>query len=403
MNPGAKKSTGIKSEVPDNFSLSEEVSADQVPALSDNSELQNIELGSLLVNPSNDLQEEHDTDSLNIADLIETEDNDSDDVFFHKDQTIFKFLTKVFIGRSIFYFLLFVLVSFVPYTNKVNYATSLALVFVLLTGNYFLLKLSSLPDVLLRYIMFSVTVIDMGICTFLIFLNGSSNNLLILSYPLLICSYSISSVKLDFIILFILNLLTFWIASITFDTHGIIFFEFKTGFLIYSGLLVWVFSFQHFVKWLKNDHMFRRAAFGFLEKIIDGLPYEIKNKLESIMSSEKFRILEFEFRKKIEEIRQSLYAKDQELKFFKETLQSSIKSDDPDSMDSAVNQVNSLLEVENLSLKENNKKLMELNKTMEERVRSLSAELEIANTELERIYTSLNESKSMEEASEGNP
>ncbi len=393
MNSGDKIITGVNQNTAIDPSLNNEVSRELVSVGSDVVDSEDSK--SIQNNVTETIRSE--VYSPDDSSLLSSGKDESSDVFFNSRQPILKLPVKIFLSRSAYYFLLFVLVSFVPYSNKFNHTSSLAIVFTFLTGNYFILKMSSWPVLFLRYIMFSLNVLDIGVCTFLIFLNGSANNLLILAYPALICSYSMYTIKIDFLFLFVLNILSFWISSITFDTYGIVFFEFKTGILIYTGLLAWIITFNYFMKLLKKNDELRLSFFKFIEKVIDRLPKEIKDKLEVIMSAEKFRILELEFRKKVQEIGQSLYAKDQELKFYKETLQSSIKSGDSDDMDSAVNQVNSLLEIENLSLKENNKKLMELNKTMEERVRSLTSELEIANTELERIYSSLNESQSSDE------
>ncbi len=293
--------------------------------------------------------------------------------------------TRIIISRFLLYAILTAIVPQVKYVDQTIHTASLFLVVVALISTILIRPLEKKDLVFKQYLRVALAIADMGVALILIYLSASSDNLLMLAFPLITLTNGIYGINFQLAFIAMLSTMLYYSAEIAIGDFGIDTFDFRTGFFIQVCVILWLITWNFILEWFKNNKTLRYELIKFVERAIEKLPKPILDKLSVIFSMEKLTGLEHTYQSKMEELDALIAKQETEIKFLKENLQGN------GSEDYGVNEINSMLELENLSLKENNKKLMELNKSLESRVQMLSQELEIANTELERIYNSINE------------
>lgn len=335
----------------------------------------------------------NDTDFLKSFSLDDINDDSSE-----MDQSVtFKDTTKIILSRLVLYSIILFIVSKVEYSDKMIRVASFVLAGFALLSAPAIRPLEKLDDVLKRYIRIALAIADMGVAMLLIYMSGSSGNLLMLSLPLITFTNGFYGINFQLAFIAMISTILYYLADIAIGDSGIDSFDYRIGFYVQMGVMVWLISWHYVLEWYKQRETLRYEFLKGIENCLDKLPKPIMEKLAVLFNVERLRGIEHKYQTKMGELLAVLEKKDSEIAFYKENLQNSDAGEDY-----AVNEINSMLELENLSLKENNKKLMELNKSLESRVQMLTSELDIANTELERVYNSINEEETgSEESDEG--
>lgn len=316
--------------------------------------------------------------------------NDSKDVSEEEKLLRINDTTGIIISRMVLYIVLLFIVPKIQYIDNTTYIASMMLVAVALITAVFIRPLEKMDRVLKQYFRIAFAIGDMGIAVILIYLSGSSGNLLMLAFPLITLSNGLHGINFQLAFIAMVSTMLYYSVDIAIGDFGIESFDYRIGFFVQLAVITWLISWNFVLEWLKNNQKLRYAMLKSIENIIDRLPKPIMEKLALIFNMEKLKGLEHNYKMKIEELDELIAKQNKEIAFLKENLQNGAGGEEY-----AVNEINSMLELENLSLKENNKKLMELNKSLESRVQMLSQELEISNTELERIYNSINEDEAV--------
>ncbi|MEW6535869.1 MAG: hypothetical protein AB1454_09640 [Candidatus Auribacterota bacterium] len=297
------------------------------------------------------------------------------------------------VGRFTAYMLLLGILLTVDYPDYIRFMASVSIIFIALASNFYLFLAQNLKPLVKNYLRGALAIFDTGIITLLIFIQGSSLNAIILMYPILTWTYSFNGINLALLCVFLFNMVFYYISGIMFNPVGIFTFNIYIGIAVHLGLVLWIFSFSGLFKLANKKYSLGYRFIEYMEKVLDFLPDSISSKLQLFCQTKNFRILEDEFRKKASELISIIQTKEAEICLYKEHLETLNSTDEPDEdIEMAFSEINSLLEMENLTLKEANKKLTETNKDLEERINTLSEELEIANVELERIYSSMQDS-----------
>lgn len=303
----------------------------------------------------------------------------------------FKDIITLVFSRLLFYIVLTCLLFVVEYPDTMRLVTSYALLCVGFVSALCTVFIKNCSVVLRSYIRISLAVIDTGIITILLFISGSPQNSIIIAYPLLSWTFSLNGAPVQFVSVFLINMCFYFLSGILFFGIGLFSFNIYFGIGLHSVIIAWTFFCHRTLRIVAEKYNLSYRIMEYTEQLISNLPQNVAVRLQSFFQTKIFRVLEREFRTKIEYLVSIINAKEEEVQFFKDRMEnmSGEKSDDDE--DGAVNEINSLLEMENLSLKEANSKLTEANQTLEEQIKSLSEELEIANSELERVYSSMNE------------
>ncbi|MDX9703425.1 MAG: hypothetical protein RBU23_10325 [Candidatus Auribacterota bacterium] len=311
-----------------------------------------------------------------------------DEPFRIKDTTV------IIMSRMVLYMVLLYILPKITYIDNTTYTASILVVVAALISAIAIRPLEKMDHVFKQYLGVALAIADMGIALILIYMSGSSGNMLMLAFPLITLTNGFSGINFKLAFIAMLSTMLYYSADIAIGDSGIDSFDYRNGFAIQIGVIVWLISWNFVLEWFRGNQGLRYELLKSIENIIDKLPKPIMEKLALLFNMEKLKGIEHNYQLKIEELDENIAKKDKEIAFLKENLQNGGGGEEY-----AVNEINSMLELENLSLKENNKKLMELNKSLESRVQMLNQELEIANTELERVYSSINH----EEETSDNP
>lgn len=300
---------------------------------------------------------------------------------------LIKTTTKIVFFRSIYHLVLIVMISSISYTEMYRFYASLAAVIAAFTTNYFVIKAERLSEVLKGYLSVALAIMDMGLNVLLLFFYASSYSSLLLAFPIFTLIYGLNGINIRLGFVCFLSMVFYFFSEIAFNKS----FNLKIGFFSQVSVLLWIGGLWWCVRFVKKNPFLRYQVISLFNKIGSKIPKQFIERLSSVFVSEKFDALEFEFRKKFTELIGIINQKQKKIDFLGENLRSEKGDEFTENinMDSAISEVNSLLEMENLSLKESNHKLMEVNKSMEERIRILTQELEITNSELERTYSSI--------------
>ena len=304
-------------------------------------------------------------------------------------KTFFKASTRIIFSRIIYYLFITIFIFNVAFPDFLRFYGSLLLVGICLYLNKFLKRIDKFNYVVQGYLNLTASVFDMGVTVFIMYLSGSSRNLFMLSFPALTWVYGFYGFNSGVIAIFLFNTILFYITGITFGRSDITNLNIELGFYSQLFVLTWIISIHAFTKWFRSQSDLRYEVVKMIEKLFSKLPKSVFQQIASLMNSEELNGLKYKFKKAIEHLQLQIIERDQEIEFLKENGGGGEGGGMQDNF--AVNEINSLLDIENLSLKENNKKLMELNKSLEQRVQMLAQELEIANSELERVYSSIND------------
>ena len=317
-----------------------------------------------------------------------TEKTEQQDQPKPQKKSFFKTSTRLIFSRITYYLFLSIFIFNVPYPDFLRLYGSILLVGYCFYSNKFLTKINRFNPIIQDYLTFTTAVFDMGVTIFLMYLSGSSRNLFMLSFPVLTWVYGFYGFNVSVIGIFLLNTLLFYITGITFGRSDISTLNIELGFYSQLFVLTWIITIHAFSKWFRSQSDLRYEIVKMIEKLFSKLPKSVFEQIASLMNAEEIMGLKHKFKQAIEHLQLQIIERDQEIEYLK---QNGVEGGGTMQDNFAVNEINSLLDIENLSLKENNKKLMELNKSLEQRVQMLVQELEIANSELERVYSSIND------------
>ena len=315
----------------------------------------------------------------------ETKQNEADD---KKQQTtpLIKTTTRIVFFRSIYHLVLISMITNISYTEMYRFYASLSAVIVAFATSYFIIKAECFSEIIKDYLSVAIAVMDMGLNVLLLFFYNDSYSSLLLAFPIFTLIYGLNGVNIKLGVVCFLSMGFYFFSEIAFNKS----FNLKIGLFSQLSVLLWIGGLWWFVRFVKKNPFLRYQSIALLDKIANMIPKQFIERFSSVFVSEKVDALEFEFRKKFMELVDILNKKQKKIDFLSENLRSEGgEFDENMGVDSAISEVNSLLEMENLSLKESNHKLMEANKSMEERIKVLTQELEIANCELERTYSSI--------------
>ncbi len=300
---------------------------------------------------------------------------------------LIKTTTRIVFFRAIYHLVLIAMISNISYTEMYRFYASLVAVLLAFSTNYFVLKAERFSEVLKDYLSVALAIMDMGLNVLLLFFYASSYCSLLLAFPIFTLIYGLNGINIRLGFVCFLSMVFYFFSEIAFNKS----FNLKIGFFSQMSVLLWIGGLWWCVRFVKKNPFLRYQTISLFNKIGKKIPKQFIERFSSVFVSEKFDALEFEFRKKFNELIGIINQKQKKIDFLGENLQSEKEDDFGENvdMDSAISEVNSLLEMENLSLKESNHKLMEVNKSMEERIKTLTQELEITNCELERTYSSI--------------
>jgi len=323
------------------------------------------------------------------SDPAEDTQGNGDDDKKEESSRLIKTTTRIAFVRTIYHLVLIAMISNISYSEMYRFYASLAAVMLAFVSNYFVLKLERFPEELKDYLSMALAIMDMGLNVLLLFFYGSTYCSLLLAFPIFTLIYGLNGLNVRLGIVCFFSMVFYFFSEIAFNKS----FNLKIGFFSQMSVLLWIGLLWWCIRFVKKNPFLRYQIISLFNQIGRKIPKQLIERFSSIFMSEKFDALEFQFRKKFIELIGVINEKQQKIDFFEENLQSVNDglSENIDT-DSAIAEVNSLLEMENLSLKESNHKLMDVNKSMEDRIKILTRELEITNCELERTYSSIDES-----------
>ena len=311
-----------------------------------------------------------------------------DDLKEEQPFTVLSAISKLLVIRSMMFFVLLMAVLNIHYSEQVYFLGSVGLVLCAVGGNILLIRFTTVSAVLKRYVVVSSAIVDIGILCAAVFFNEASSAHLFFLFPFLTILYGFLCNTVQLSAIAVTSVLVHMLAYSAFDYRVIISANYLSAAIVHCISFAWIICFQKMIWLIRKNTFLKYHIFEVLTHILDNLPASVAKKVSCLLQLQKIDSLEYEFRKKFNELADIINEKTVEIEKLKTRMESGAGRDDEfeQGVSNAVMEINNLMEIENMTLRDENEKLSEMMKGYEDRIESLNQELETLNHELERTY-----------------